>query len=383
MIKNPCILIVDDEPFNVDFLEQELEDLGYATLSASNGEDALQIIDSQTPDLILLDIMMPVIDGFEVLSRLKANKKHRHIPVIIISAMSDMQSVVKGIELGAEDYLPKPFDEVLLRARIASALEKKHLRDLEQAHLKSLERELEIGHQIQAGFLPETLPHKPGWSMDAFFRPAREVAGDFYDAFELPDGKVALILGDVADKGVGSALFMALYRSLLRSALNNPMLLDQPDNKLIRAVTHANDYVCTTHGDALFATLFAGILDPGKGTLTFVNAGHNPPLIIQNGKRHWIKPTGPAVGMLEGQSYRAEKIVLKPGDRLFIYSDGLEDVKNGQDEFFSRDRLEDSFFEKNSSIETIIKQIDAFMSDELQYDDLTLLVINRDHAAQN
>jgi serine phosphatase RsbU (regulator of sigma subunit) len=136
-----------------------------------------------------------------------------------------------------------------------------------------------------------------------------------------------------------------------------------------------------THGDALFATLFAGILDPTKGTLTFVNAGHNPPLIIQNGKQHWIKPTGPAVGMLEGQSYKAEKIILEPGDRLFVYSDGLEDVKNGQDEFYSRNRLEDSFFEKNSSIETIIGQIDAFMSDELQYDDLTLLVVNREHTA--
>jgi len=135
---NHRILIVDDEPFNVDYLEQELEDLGYQSLSASNGFEALQAVEDEKPDLVLLDIMMPGMDGFEVLSRLKNNDTNRHIPVIVISAMSDMDSIVRGIELGAEDYLPKPFDEVLLRARISSALEKKTLRDLEQTYLRSL-----------------------------------------------------------------------------------------------------------------------------------------------------------------------------------------------------------------------------------------------------
>ena len=121
MEKNPTILIVDDEPFNIDFLEQELDDLGYLTISASNGLDALQLVDDRSPDLILLDIMMPGIDGFEVLSRLKADNGSRHIPVIIISAMSDLGSVVRGIELGAEDYLPKPFDEVQLGHRVSAS----------------------------------------------------------------------------------------------------------------------------------------------------------------------------------------------------------------------------------------------------------------------
>lgn len=123
------ILIVDDEPFNVDYLEQELDDLGYQTISASNGQEALDIIRAETPDLVLLDIMMPVMDGFAVLAHMKADTVLRDIPVIIISAMSDLQSVVKGIEQGAEDYLPKPFEPVLLHARISSSLEKKRLRD--------------------------------------------------------------------------------------------------------------------------------------------------------------------------------------------------------------------------------------------------------------
>ncbi len=112
---------------------------------------------AESPDLVLLDIMMPVMDGFEVLSRLKANPETREIPVIVISASNDLKSVVRGIKLGAEDYLPKPFEPILLSARISSSLEKKHLRDLQKLYLKSLERELDIGREIQMGFLPAAI----------------------------------------------------------------------------------------------------------------------------------------------------------------------------------------------------------------------------------
>lgn len=125
----PRILIVDDEPFNVDYLEQELEELEYETLAAVNGQEALEKIQTEQPDLVLLDIMMPILDGFAVLERVKANPLLRDIPIIVISAMSDLESVVKGIQRGAEDYLPKPFEPTLLQARIAACLEKKSLRD--------------------------------------------------------------------------------------------------------------------------------------------------------------------------------------------------------------------------------------------------------------
>src|SRR5512133_174668 len=213
------ILIVDDEPFNVDYLEQELEDLDYATISASNGQEALLKVQSETPDLVLLDIMMPVMDGFEVLTCMKSNPVTRDIPVIVISANNNLQSVVKGIELGAEDYLPKPFEPVLLRARIASCLDKKRLRDLQQLYLKSLEREFDIAREIQQGFLPADLPRLGGWEVAAYFKAAREVAGDFYDAFLLPNGDLACVVGDVCGKGVGAALFMTLFRSFIRATL--------------------------------------------------------------------------------------------------------------------------------------------------------------------
>lgn len=135
------ILIVDDEPFNVDVLEQELELLAYVTLSAANGEEALEILTREQVDLVLLDVMMPRLDGYGVLERIRENEVWRHIPVIMISALTEIESVVRCIELGAEDYLPKPFEPVLLKARIAACLENKRLHDLELAHRNKIEEE--------------------------------------------------------------------------------------------------------------------------------------------------------------------------------------------------------------------------------------------------
>lgn len=144
------ILIVDNEPFNVDYLEQELADLGYATLSAASGQEALAQMATDAPDLILLDIMMPAMNGFQVLEQLKADSTWRHIPVIIISALSDMSSTVKGIMLGAEDYLSKPFNPTLLRARLRSCLEKKRLHDQDELHQRALRETVAALRQSEA-----------------------------------------------------------------------------------------------------------------------------------------------------------------------------------------------------------------------------------------
>jgi CheY-like chemotaxis protein len=157
-LNKPKILIVDDEPFNVDYLEQELEDLDYDTVSACNGREALEQVEAELPDVILLDIMMPEMDGFQVLEHLKANESWRNIPVIVISAMNDMTSVVRGIKLGAEEYLPKPFDEVLLKARIKASLERKRFRDQEVAYLRQVGRLTDAAAAIEnETFDPESL----------------------------------------------------------------------------------------------------------------------------------------------------------------------------------------------------------------------------------
>ncbi|MDH5507186.1 MAG: SpoIIE family protein phosphatase [Anaerolineae bacterium] len=383
--KNPLLLIVDDEPFNVDFLEQELEDMGYATISAANGEEALTQAAKAQPDMILLDIMMPVMDGFEVLAKLKENPEQRDIPVIIISAASDMGKVVKGIEMGAEDYLAKPFDPVLLQARIRAGLKNKQYKDIEKAYLKALEREFEIGREMQAGFLPKNLPKIDGWEIASFFQPARNVAGDFYDVFEIAEeGKIGILVGDVCDKGVGAALYMTLFRSLVRALFWNAGNSDGYDyaEKLSDVIAFVNTYICEIHDSASFATLFFGVLDKDSGHLEYVSAGHDPPIIVKDGEiKSWIKPTGPLVGMLEGVDYTAAGLTIGEEETLFIFTDGLVDSLNANMEQFGQSRFEKLLTQSASDLQQKVTEIRVEVSNFIgkanQFDDLTLVAIRK------
>ena len=150
------ILVVDDEPFNLDVLEQELELLGHESVRAANGEEALARLEVESFDLALLDVMMPRLDGYGVLERMKSHEAWRHIPVIMISALTELSSVVRCIESGAEDYLPKPFEPVLLKARIGACLERKRLHDREVAHLNAIERERKRADELLQAILPES-----------------------------------------------------------------------------------------------------------------------------------------------------------------------------------------------------------------------------------
>ncbi|HEY44109.1 MAG TPA: SpoIIE family protein phosphatase [Anaerolineae bacterium] len=385
------ILIVDDEPLNLDYLEQELEDLGYEVLSARNGQEALEFVEAEAPDMILLDIMMPMMDGFEVLSRLKAEQHWRDIPVVVISALSDMDNVVKGIELGAEDYLPKPFDPILLQARIRAGLEKKRLRDLERLYLKALERELEIGREIQADFLPDEIPQPEGWEIATYFKAAREVAGDFYDVFRLPEGRVGLIVGDVCDKGVGAALYMALFRSLLRITSNMPAYTNSPEHRgvendrvsvLKNSIELTNRYICDVHRSAMFASLFFGVLDPGSALLSYVNAGLEPPLILRHGKMlSELMPTSPVVGCIEEMDFDVGETRLEPDDLLLLYTDGVTDAQNANGEAFERERILSLVEEQTTSavslLNHIVSNVQAFIGETPQFDDITLMAIQR------
>lgn len=386
----PKILIVDDEPFNVDYLEQELDELDYATVSASNGQEALEKVASEFPDLVLLDIMMPVMDGFEVLTRLKANPGTRDIPVIVISANSDLKSVVRGIQLGAEDYLPKPFEPALLKARISSSLEKKHLRDIEQLYLKSLERELDIGREIQQGFLPSELPKVDGWEIAAYLKAAREVAGDFYDAFLLPDGNLLFVIGDVCDKGVGAALFMTLFRSLIRATATSDLSCNgkdmaglTPAERLCHIISFTNNYIADTHAEAsMFATIFIGILDPQNSTLTYMNCGHESPLWVKgDGSITLLLRTGPAVGVISGAKFVHREIAFEKNNLLLTFTDGIPDATNVENVNFGKERLVEiigsSALASGALLQKIEELLQQFTGAASQFDDITLLAIKR------
>lgn len=378
------VLVVDDEAFNVDYLIQELEEFGVNTLSAANGLEALAQVDEHSPDLVLLDIMMPKMDGFEVLAKMKADAAMRDIPVVIISAHSDMPHILKGIEMGAEDYLPKPFDPLLLKARVNASLEKKRFRNLEKAYLKGLERELEIGRQIQEGFLPRVIVSPDGWQIATFFRAAREVSGDFYDVFPLSDGHLALIIGDVTDKGVGAALYMALFRTLFRSLLStNGHPGAGPQNSLSAACGFINNYICTVHDSESFCTAFVAVLDTASGKLAYVSAGHDHPLLLRaNGELEEIHPTGPAIGAIEGSEFELGELQLNAGDSLLAYTDGLLDLRNPAGESFDAQRLHEMLKSRAADFSDwlvrIVSAADAFAAGAVQYDDITILWLGKD-----
>ena len=389
----PKILIVDDEPFNVDYIEQELGDSEYETVSAVNGQEAVDKVQSEAPDLVLLDIMMPVMDGFEVLSRLKMNPATRAIPVIVISASNDLKSVVRGIHLGAEDYLPKPFEPTLLSARISSCLEKKRLHDLEKLYLKSLERELDIAREIQKGFLPLQLPSMGGWEIGAYFIAAREVAGDYYDAYLLPDGNLACVVGDVCGKGVGAALYMALFRSLIRATsktdcffdLNGPLRLTNAE-RLQNVISFTNNYVAETHGHtSMFSTVFICLINPRENVLTYINCGNEPALLVsEGGIATELWPTGPIVGVIPNAQFLTKEMVMGENDLLLIYTDGITDALNTSEAAFGRPRLADLVqrAQKNRDrcdnlLRNIEQQLRQFIGEAVQFDDITALALKR------
>lgn len=379
------VLIVDDTEANRILLERRLQRQGHHTATAEDGLQALGLLQGQAFDLILLDIMMPGMNGFELLERLQADIQLKHVPVILISALDDIDSMARGIAMGADDYLPKPFNRHILNARVNASLARKRLHDREQLYARSLEREMDIAREIQSSFLPQKLPSPAGWQLAAWFEPARRVGGDFYDAFEVADQRLVAVIGDVCDKGVGAALFMAVFRSLLR-ALAERMFAQgaSSDLAVCELVQALSSYIQKHHDEAnMFATLFVGVLDGRDGRLTYVNAGHEPAMVAAaaGGLRARLEPTGPAVGLLPGLHFGAGTDTLAAGESLVLFTDGITDARDVGGASFSAARLGQLVGRQGVSAQEMVDSIcDALhrhAQDTSRFDDSTLLVVRR------
>ena len=258
---------------------------------------------------------------------------------------------------------------------------------------KMAERELEIGRQIQSGFFPTVIPAPAGWELATHFQAARHVAGDFYDVFTLgEEKKVGLVIADVCDKGVGAALFMALFRSFIRVLsgtahsdghleVSNPNM--DPARILQKTILSINNYISITHEEAgMFATIFYGILDPGNGILTYINGGHEPPVIIgAAGIKTSLDPTGPAVGLYPDLEFKTRTVTLEPEDVLLVYTDGVIDARNKAGEAFGKRKLHDQLVDSSLPAEELIKKINARINDHIQnenqFDDITIMALRR------
>lgn len=276
-----------------------------------------------------------------------------------------------------------------IAASMSVALENARLWEQEARYLQALEREFDIGRVIQAGFLPAALPQPQGWEIAAALLPAREVAGDFYDVFEIPGRMLGLVIADVCDKGLGAALFMTLFRSLLRAAANNDSFARiktqagiSPAERLKNAISLTNNYIAETHGNtAMFATVFFGILNLRTGRLTYINGGHLPPLVIgRQGVRQMLTASGPAVGAIPDMVFTSRETILGQGELLFACTDGVSDTVNPQGQFFNQEDLL-ALVCQQAPPGVILDQVQArlatFAAGVKHTDDITMLAVRR------
>ncbi|KYC37188.1 hypothetical protein WA1_47040 [Scytonema hofmannii PCC 7110] len=287
--------------------------------------------------------------------------------------------------------------------KLATRLIKKQTDQLSQAK-RALDDELEKGRQIQIDFLPTDIPKLPNLEIATCFYPARQVAGDFYDAFILPGNYLGLVLADVCDKGVGAALFMALFRSLIRifsgqtsiyglSIVSNDEVsccnvndlcpADLEQISALKAVELTNNYITQNHAQmGMFATLFFGVLNPATHSLTYINAGHEPLFIVNSqGVKTSLKPTGPAVGMIPDMKFKIHQVQLEPEDILIGYTDGVTEARAPNGDFFTLKRLLKLLEEPTLSVSDLLDRIKthlfAHIDDAPQFDDITMLAIQR------
>ena len=271
--------------------------------------------------------------------------------------------------------------------------------------MRAAEQELDIGRRIQAGFLPDALPEIEGYEIASHFQAARDVAGDFYDAFYIPAiDRLALVIGDVCDKGVGAALFMSLFRSLIRATAQSRTFMtwavdqdpaqttlpdDQDRESLVRetlanTVSLTNNYVATTHNTtSMFASVFIGLLDTKSGALSYVNAGHEEAYVVGDGGiRQALTTTGPVLGIFAGVGHEIATTDLEPGDTLLLYTDGVPEATNASGEQYSEQRLrnllESSQGSADDLLKTIVSSVTDFTQDAPQHDDITMLASKRE-----
>lgn len=375
------ILIVDDMPVNLRLLSHMLTEQGYKVRSVINGQMALTATRAAPPDLILLDINMPGMSGYEVCERLKADEETRDIPVIFISALDEIEDKIKAFTVGGLDYITKPFQFEEVLARVETHLALRRLQKQLQDANKRFEQELALAGRIQTSFLP-VVPDTPGWQLSVTLKPARETSGDFYDINLLPNGQLGIVVADVVDKGVGAALYMALSWTLLRTYAAEypaqPELVCSAVNRRMLMDTHTNQFV----------TLFYGILDLTTGTMAYSNAGHNPPYLIRaqnDGDVQQLGGTGFPLGVFEEGSWGQACVEFASGDVLVLYTDGVTEAQNTERALLGEERLlacaQANIGRSAQEIqEAIIRDVDEFVGDAPQLDDITLAVIIRDPA---
>jgi serine phosphatase RsbU (regulator of sigma subunit) len=377
MRDTPLILIVDDDFSGLDILQARLSAQHYAFISATDGEMALAMVADRKPDLILLDVMMPKIDGIEVCRRIKSNADLPFIPVIMVTAKTDSRDIVAGLDAGADEYLTKPYNHSALAARVKSMLRIKALHDQVLDQSAQLERQLKTATIIQSLFWPKIPKLQGGGHVWAVSVPAGYVGGDLYDIMPLSDGSQVAYVADISGKGVPAALLMAALSTTIRSEI-------QIQTEIDRLMESVNDSMCRLMADeGYFATAVLIRYWPSSGRLQYTLAGHLQPLWIVDGEISDLAlPGGVSLGIQKGAQYQKGEIVLGYGQSVLLFTDGLVEAENGSGAHYTRTRLVDFLKTCDGPPcgERLLQRIQAWRSGCAANDDLTIMEVWRDPA---
>ncbi|HET6326500.1 MAG TPA: SpoIIE family protein phosphatase [Planctomycetaceae bacterium] len=368
------VLIVDDVKANVDVLVEALR--GEFKLSvALNGEAALRSAEQVPPDLVLLDIMMPGMDGYEVCRRLRASSHTRDVPVMFLSTLEDVVNKTRGFEAGANDYLTKPFEALEVQARVRSLLKAKAYSD---AIKEKLANELRIAREIQLGILPlevSSCAQGTGLDVHAVMEPALEVGGDLYEVLRAGDDRVVVVVGDVSGKGIPAALFMAVTTTLIR-VVGAGLL--RPEEILSRV----NDFLAAQNPQNLFVTISCAVFDLQSKRVDYASAGHPSPVLLRAGDKPSLPfaATGYPAAIMPGTEITSESLELQSGDSLVFYTDGVTEAFNAQEEQFGERRLTEHLARlpgrsASELVATTLEAVRCHAGDHPQSDDITIVAV--------
>lgn len=367
------ILIVDDVKANVDILVAALRS-EYKLSVALDGESALRNVERNPPDLVLLDIIMPGIDGYEVCRRIRASETTHEIPVMFLSSLEDVRDKARGFELGANDYLTKPFEILEVKARVHSLLKAKAYAD---AVREAMERDLSIAREIQMGILPSDLSsctRGTGLDIHAMIEPARQVGGDLYDVLRIGDDRVVVTIGDVSGKGIPAALFMAVTITLIRTMARQ---YRQPDDIL----RHLNSELVAQNPQGMFVTIACLVCDVRTGRVTVANAGHNPLVILRprQDPEFIFSSSGTMTALFPTLDVTCESVELAPDDTVVLYTDGVTEAFNHQREPFGDERLLDTLGHAGQNaadtVRSLIEAVRNHAAGAPQSDDITVVAV--------
>ena len=347
----------------------------YKLSVALDGTAALRSIEKQLPDLVLLDIMMPGLDGYEVCRQLRAREATREVPVMFLSALEDVKDKAHGFEVGGNDYLTKPFELLEVKARVRSLLKAKAYAD---AVRDAMARDLRIAREIQMGILPAdpaALTRGTGLDVHAVIEPARQVGGDLYEVLRVSDTRVVVALGDVSGKGIPAALFMAVAVTVLRTLARQ---IERPDEILRRL----NDELVEQNPRGMFVTLQCLVFDTKERRVLCAGGGHHELAVLPpNGPpRLMCKSTGRPIGLMPANHIECETIALEPGETFVLYSDGVSEAMNARDDLYGEERFLATLAANRDAtlpdmLSHVLTDVRAFADGAKQSDDITMLAV--------